>query len=109
MEKNAAVLLLLEQLRAHIRPGTGIRDKFLHDVIRYAEEHFQDKIPLEKAAAQAHLSRYHFCRKFKDRSGSSYSSYLNNLRLEHSLSVLDGEDRWNRLPKSQDLKILPTI
>ena len=89
LEKSAAVLLLMEQLRAYNRSGPKIKDDFLHDVIRHAEEHFREKISLDDAAARAHLSRYHFCRKFKERSGSSYSSYLNNLRLEFSLTVID--------------------
>lgn len=90
LEKSAAVLLLMERLKGHVHQRIEARDDFLHDVLRYAEERFRERVSLDEAASRAHLSRYHFCRKFKERSGSTYSSYLNNLRLEFSLTLLDG-------------------
>ena len=65
------------------------RDAFLHRIQDYSEKNYPSKITIDDAASEAHLSRYHFCRKFKEKTGSSYGVYLNNLRLENSLLYLN--------------------
>ncbi len=65
------------------------RDLFLQKIISYSEKNFHSRISLDNAASAVHLSRYHFCRKFKARTGSTFNEYINNLRMEHSLVCLD--------------------
>lgn len=63
-------------------------DPFLQKIISYSEMNFHSKISLEDAASAVNLSRYHFCRKFKTRTGATYNEYINNLRMEKSLLYL---------------------
>ncbi len=65
------------------------RDEFLHRIKDYSEEFYRTPISIDQAADAVHLSRYHFCRKFKEKTGSTYGEYLNNLRLENSLKILN--------------------
>ena len=64
-------------------------DPFLQKIISYSEMNFHSRISLDDAASAVNLSRYHFCRKFKTRTGSTFNEYINNLRMEHSLVCLD--------------------
>ena len=65
------------------------RDDFLHKIKDFTEDNYNSTISLDRAAEAVHLSRYHFCRKFKEKTGSTYGEYLNNLRLENSLLSLN--------------------
>lgn len=64
-------------------------DPFLQKIISYAEKNFHSGISLDDAASTSNLSRYYFCRKFKNRTGVTFNEYLNNLRLENSLICLN--------------------
>jgi AraC-like DNA-binding protein len=61
---------------------------FLHKIIKWSEANYHENITLDQGAAAVHLSRFHFSRKFKELTGSTYIEYLNNLRLENSLHFL---------------------
>jgi AraC-like DNA-binding protein len=91
IEKNSAFLMFLNHLNKYLIPGSfqTPKDEFLHGIIRYLEANYRNPISLNQAAEHVHLSRYHFCRKFKARTGSTFLEYLNNLRLEHSLIQLN--------------------
>lgn len=64
-------------------------DPFLQKIISYSEKNFHSRISLDEAASEVHLSRYHFCRKFKTGTGVTFNEYINNLRMEHSLICLN--------------------
>lgn len=64
-------------------------DLFLQKIIAYSERNFSTRILLDAAAEEVHLSRYHFSRKFKSRTGTTFSKYINNLRMENSLGCLN--------------------
>jgi AraC-like DNA-binding protein len=64
-------------------------DPFLRKIISYSEMNFHSRISLDDAASVVHLSRYHFCRKFKTRTGVSFNEYINNLRMENSILCLN--------------------
>ena len=91
IEKNAVFLNFVNQILESLSLASfePSRDEFLHRIIQFLEANFRKRVSLEQVAEHAHLSRFHFCRKFKERSGSTYLEYLNNLRLEHSLASLN--------------------
>lgn len=62
---------------------------FLHKIIEWTEGSFQEQITLDDAASAVNLSRFHFSRKFKTHTGSTYMEFLMNLRLENSLYQLN--------------------
>ena len=90
LQQNAAFLRLFTLLTRH-RPYAGIKgmgDDFLHRVIAFLEENYHRPLTLTETAEQMNLSKYHFSRKFHQRANSSFSAYLNTLRLEKSLERL---------------------
>jgi len=64
-------------------------DPFLQKIIYYSEKNFHSRISLDAVSSEAHLSRYHFCRKFKIGTGVTFNEYINNIRMENSLKCLD--------------------
>ena len=57
-------------------------------VHEYLINHFTEPIRLEDVAAKAHLTPIAFCRYFKKRTGKTFSTFLNELRVEHAKSLL---------------------
>ena len=85
--KSSDLLRLLDSIyKKDSNQTTGFyRDEFLHKILSFVEEKFSSKISLNEAAAEVNLSRYYFCRKFKDKTGVTFNEYLNNLRMEKSI------------------------
>ena len=53
----------------------------LRDVCRYIETHSDEPLSLERLAARANLSKYHFARRFKAVVGVTAKEYLAATRL----------------------------
>lgn len=60
----------------------------IHMVIRYVEEHYQESVSLQDAAAYLGISREYFCRMFKKNMGKSFLQYVNEVRLSQIYSEL---------------------
>lgn len=50
-------------------------------VIYYINKNFRDKIVLDELAERFYLSKYHLCRIFKEATGHTVISYINNRRI----------------------------
>lgn len=57
-------------------------------ILHYIQKHFTEDLSLEKLAAEAHYSPYHFHRLFKEHVGEAPLQYLIRLRLEQSTKEL---------------------
>ena len=89
---QASVLLkLFDEILESDNKQTSLyrTDPFLQKIISYSEMNFHSRISLDDAASAVNLSRYHFCRKFKTRTGSTFNEFINNLRMENSLLCLN--------------------
>ncbi len=64
----------------------------LAPVIRYVKEHYTELIPLEKAADLAALNPEYFCRFFKRNMGTTFTAYVNSVRLTHVCQDLKNTD-----------------
>ncbi len=62
-------------------------EKFLY-VTGYIEEHFAEDLTLEKVAALAGFSKYHFSRLFRQYTDASFYKYLNQKRIDHAKTLL---------------------
>jgi len=62
-------------------------DKFLN-VCKYINEHCTEEITVEKLAAMAGFSKYHFSRLFYEFSGVTYYEYLMKRRIMHAERLL---------------------
>lgn len=56
--------------------------------LRYIDKHYAESISLDDIAEAAHMSKYHFCRKFHSTTGATVLEYLNNIRLAKVHSLL---------------------
>jgi len=55
---------------------------------RYIDAHYHEQIDLSNISDQAHFSRYHFLRLFKEAYGKSPHRYLTEVRLSHARRLL---------------------
>lgn len=93
------VLVLL--LRRHTVPAAHEVEFRRHDqlrpVLQYVDEHYNQKITLEQLAAMANVSRHHLCRLFKSMTGMPPIEYINHLRINAAMKLL----QQHRLPVSE--------
>ncbi len=59
-------------------------------VVALVDSQFYEDWNVERAAAQAHLSRRRFTTLFRDLSGESFNTYLTKIRLKHAKALLRG-------------------
>lgn len=60
----------------------------VEQVASYIDRHMEEKISLDCLAGQAHMSKYHFLRKFKELTGMTVHSYVVNKRLIRACEAL---------------------
>jgi AraC-like DNA-binding protein/mannose-6-phosphate isomerase-like protein (cupin superfamily) len=68
------------------RPGSA--DDHLRGAVLYVDRHFREPLTLADAAAQAHLSPNYFSERFREHTGTSFQSYLQERRLRFARSLL---------------------
>jgi two-component system response regulator YesN len=69
--------------------GLESREEFVLDgVAAYLEEKYMKELTLDKVAGMACMSRFRFCRTFKERFGQSFVSYLNSIRVKNAAELL---------------------
>ncbi|MCJ7812381.1 AraC family transcriptional regulator, partial [bacterium] len=69
-------------------------DDRVHRIYHYIEENLNNSITLEKAASVANMSKTGFCRYFKYTTGETFSTYVNEVRIEYACKLLI-EGKWN--------------
>lgn len=69
--------LLYTPANVHARSYAGMAE----EIITYINEHFREDVSVEKLAARAGLSQYHFIRIFKKETGFTPHEYLVNTRI----------------------------
>ncbi|MDC7235472.1 MAG: AraC family transcriptional regulator [Spirochaetales bacterium] len=94
MIRAAGVLTLIQKLIFRTSDAGAAEteyktDHFLRKIISWSEDNYSRPLTLSEAAEAVNLSLYHFSRKFRSHSGFSYMEYLNQLRLENSLRLLE--------------------
>jgi AraC-like DNA-binding protein/mannose-6-phosphate isomerase-like protein (cupin superfamily) len=71
---------------APVRPGSV--DDDLRRAVLFVDRHFREPVTLAAAAAQAHLSPNYFSERFRQHTGTSFQSYLQERRLRFARSLL---------------------
>jgi transcriptional regulator GlxA family with amidase domain len=56
--------------------------------VSYVDRHFREPLTLADAAAQAHLSANYFSERFRQYTGTSFQTYLQERRLRFARSLL---------------------
>lgn len=60
----------------------------IKQILAYMDSHLADKIELSQLAAASGLSKSHFCKFFKDRTGMRPMEYLNVIRINKAAALL---------------------
>ena len=75
-----------------VRRQRGLSARRLKAVLGYIREHLHAALTLRDLAAVAHLSPYHFARRFKESTGLSPHQYVIARRIEWAKELLRGEE-----------------
>lgn len=70
--------------------GKPAYDDKIAQVLSYINENLDRELTVEQLAARAYLSRYHFMRLFKERTGSTVHDYVRRKRLLHAARRIRG-------------------
>ncbi len=57
-------------------------------ILDFLDSHYREPITIEQLASMACISKYHFCRLFKELTGKSAGDYLHQLRINNALKLL---------------------
>lgn len=71
-----------------IRPGSGAYSNIIADAIDFITQRFQDPIQLPELLSHISMSRASFSRHFAHSTGQSFTTFLQQIRLEHCKRLL---------------------
>ena len=83
------IMLLIEHMDdTFLVKGKKISPQMIK-VLEYIQAHYKETITLDEIAEYAHMSKYYFCRSFRNLTGATVLEYINNVRLArvHNLLV----------------------
>ena len=91
-------LILSRELRSsESRTGHNGGPHFVHPnifrALGFMNDHFAEDITLADVAREAGLSRFHFCRLFRQEAGVLFHEHLTRLRLQHAKTLLADRNR----------------
>lgn len=84
--------ILIELLRSCGEAALGIAKSSISTAILYLHSHYTEPVTLETLAAVTHLSRNYLSEIFREFTGSTFKSYLIELRLRHACRLLANTD-----------------
>lgn len=64
----------------------------IHKATLYIRQHYAEKITLDRISQMVYLSPAYFSRVFKKEMGVTFSSFLNNVRIDKSRALLQNND-----------------
>ena len=70
---------------------TSILQRF-DSVFQFIQDHYAEKISLKELAENVNISTCHFCRTFKQMTGKTTSDYINGVRLEKAVALLEQKE-----------------
>lgn len=77
---------------AFARAVTTDKPRNILEVVTFIEQNLRSSLELENLAKRAHLSKYHFCRVFKQHIGMNPMKFVNALRIERAKEYLRRSD-----------------
>lgn len=90
--KGAVLTFMVHLLREYAQASTTAvprENEGIRTVIRHIRTHYAEPLDVETLASLAGLSKFHFLREFKRVTGQTAVTYINNLRIERAVRMLD--------------------
>lgn len=78
----------LHEIKADSKIGSEELPDFVKEAVVLFEERFSERLSLEAVCSELNVSKYYFCRVFKEYMGCSPYEYLINLRLNFAKTLL---------------------
>jgi len=92
-ERLGAVVLIPQRVAAGaVLPQGGLPGYKLRRVMEFIEAHIDQPMPLERLAAAAAVSPFHFHRQFKRSTGMTPHQYIVRMRTERAKALLSRSD-----------------
>jgi len=95
--KGHLLRFLAELFRSEIAEDSSSRQQgataSVYPALRYVSEHYTEEISLDKLSGACCMSRSYFCRCFKEITGRTPTSYVNEYRLTRARALLTAEDK----------------
>lgn len=86
---TAEIFLLLKNVSDKRKTNSSYQmDNEIIKAVRFINDHYTENISLADVIGFLHMSKYHFCRVFKQFTGATFLEYLNNLRLAEAHRLL---------------------
>ena len=63
----------------------------IHKAIQFINDNICESLTVDKICGAAHMSKYHFCRKFKNNTGLTVMEYILKTRLVMAKNILAKE------------------
>jgi AraC-type DNA-binding domain-containing proteins len=64
----------------------------IDSVFQFIQDHYAEKISLSELAENVNISTCHFCRTFKQMTGKTTTDYINGVRLEKAIALLERKE-----------------
>ncbi len=87
-----SVLELLTHLSRHATKDSTQSESFAVAVMGYINTHLHENITIDDVCEAVHMSKYHFCRKFKEKTGQTFMEYLLKTRIVQASEFLTKTD-----------------
>lgn len=84
----ALLLPCLELVRRDRSEGAEL----ICTLVQYIMEHFQEQLTLETLSRELHVNKYYISSVFSNRLGLNFRRYLNRIRLEYAVQLMDSTD-----------------
>lgn len=69
-----------------------VHRRAFHETLAYLKEHFHEELSLEAMAVRAAMAPTYFSYTFKMITGKNYIEYLNELRIQNAITLLETSD-----------------
>ena len=60
----------------------------INDVLEYIHQNYRNQITLDDLARVSNFSKYHLCKKFKEKTKTSINNYILMSRIDHAKELL---------------------
>lgn len=72
---------------------TGKKKQSTHEIKKYIDEHYAEKITLDSLSAQFYINKYYLSKIFKEQFGQSLSAYILSVRITKAKQLLRFSDK----------------
>lgn len=85
-------LIMAESWHPEGNIRTGLKTQSLQQVKAYLEEHYQERIDLDRLARRFYINKFYLTRVFREQFGTTVVSYLNQVRTTQAKRLLRFSD-----------------